>query len=194
MRTLLRLFAYYVGLGVLTAGLMVSVAVYSRAQSISPGGTFNPITDTIVGGQWTFRGSSPIKFEGNANTQLDDAYELTLAVPSPTADVTQTLQNATGTVTLQTGATITLTNVDLDTGDNSVAASICETQASVTATGVAATDNLIWTMTSSDLGLGFSVTAIIPTGANTVSIRVCNETAGALDPGAVADFRLVPIL
>ena len=136
--------------------------------------------------------SNGLQFEGA--TGGADAFETTLTLTDPTTDNTVTLQNATGTVTLQTGATITLTNVDLDTTDNSVAANICETQASVTATGVASTDNLIWTMTSSDLGLGFSVAAIIPTGANAVSIRICNETAGALDPGAVADFRLVPIL
>ena len=136
--------------------------------------------------------SNGLAFEGA--TGAADAFETTLTLTDPTTDNTVTLQNATGTVTLQTGATITLTNVDLDTTDNSVAANICETQASVTATGVAATDNLIWTMTSSDLGLGFSVAAIIPTGADAVSIRICNETAGALDPGAVADFRLVPIL
>jgi len=134
--------------------------------------------------------SNALTFEG----ATADAFETSITPTDPTADRTVTLQNASGTATLQTGATITLTNVDLDTTDNSIAAAVCETQAAVTATGIATTDNVIWTMTTSDLSLNFSVVAIIPSAANQVSIRVCNETAGALDPGAVADFRLVPIL
>lgn len=123
-----------------------------------------------------------------------NGFETTITPTDPTADRTVTLQNATGTVTLQTGATITLTNVDLDTTDNSIAANVCEDQAAVTATGVATTDNLLWVMTTSDLSANFSISHIVPSAANQVTIRVCNETAGALDPGAVADFRLVPIL
>jgi len=123
-----------------------------------------------------------------------DGFETRIVPTDPSADRTVTLQNASGTAMLQTQAVVTLTNVDLDTTDNSVAASVCETQAAVTAAGIATTDNLIWTMTTSDLGLGFSVTAIIPSAAGQVSIRICNETAGALDPGAVADFRIVSVL
>lgn len=87
------------------------------------------------------------------------------------------------------GSEITLTNVDLDTTDNSVAANVCERQANVTATGVVATDNLLWTMTSTDLAVTFDVGPIIP-GAGVVTIQVCNNSAGAADPGAVADFRI----
>jgi len=84
---------------------------------------------------------------------------------------------------------IVLTNVDLDTTDNSIAAGLCERQASVTAAGVVSTDNLLWTATSTDLNIAFSIGSIIP-NTGTVTIQLCNNSAGALDPGAVADFRI----
>jgi len=121
-----------------------------------------------------------------------DGFEVTLTTADPGADFTATLQAATGTIALQTQATVTLTNVDLDTTDNSIAANVCEDQAGVTAAGVAATDQLLWVMTSTDLGPNFSISHMVP-AAGTVTIRVCNETAGALDPGATADFRLTSI-
>lgn len=86
------------------------------------------------------------------------------------------------------GSEIVLTNVDLDTTDNSIGAGLCERQTGVTAAGVVSTDNLLWTMTSTDLNVAFTVLFIPNTG--TVTIQVCNNSAGALDPGAVADFRV----
>lgn len=85
----------------------------------------------------------------------------------------------------------TLTNVDLDTTDNSIAANVCEDQ-TVTVTGLVATDNVVVTMTTSDLGVGWIVMAHTP-ATDALKFRVCNETAGAVDPGAVADFRVVAI-
>jgi hypothetical protein len=86
------------------------------------------------------------------------------------------------------GSEIVLTNVDLDTTDNSVGAGLCENQ-SVTATGVVATDNLVVTMTSTDLNVAFAIGRAVP-GTDAVTLGVCNNSAGALDPGAVADFRI----
>ena len=132
--------------------------------------------------------SNNLAFEG----ATADGFETFFTPVDPTADRTFTLPNASGTVTIQTQETVVLTNVDLDTVDNSVAANICETQASITATGVLAADQLVWTMTSTDLSLSFSVCCMVP-GAGVVSIRVCNETGVAADPGIVADFRVTSL-
>ena len=96
----------------------------------------------------------------------------------------------TGTLLPQLGTTITLTNVDLDSTDNSIAAHVCEDQA-VTATGIATTDKIVWTMTSTDLAVTFGIGAIVPSGANQVTVRACNNSVAAADPGAVADFALI---
>ena len=132
--------------------------------------------------------SNNLAFEG----ATADASETFFTPTDATADRTVTIQDATGIMTLQTQATVTLTNVDLDTTDNSIAAHVCEDQASVTATGVLAADQLLWVMTSTDLAVTFSSGAIVP-GAGVVTIRVCNNSAGAVDPGAAADFRLTSI-
>lgn len=75
---------------VLLVGLLLGATMYSGAQSVSTGGTFQPLEDYVVAGVWTFRGASPIKFEGGA-ASADDGFELTLAVPNVTADTTLTL-------------------------------------------------------------------------------------------------------
>jgi len=75
----------------LLAGLLLGATAYSGAQDVSIGGAFLPLQDTVVSGVWTFRGASPIKFEGGTDRLADDAFELTLAVPSVTADTTLTL-------------------------------------------------------------------------------------------------------
>lgn len=138
--------------------------------------------------------SNALVFEG----ATADGFEISVVPEDAGADATISLPANTGNVLLVGGTVgsseITLTNVDLDTTDNSVAANVCEDQAGVTAAGVATTDTLIWTQTSTDLSPNFSVGAIMPTGAGSVTIRICNQTAGALDPGAVADFRLFRIV
>ena len=86
----------------------------------------------------------------------------------------------------------TLTNVDLDTTDNSIAAAVCEDQLNVAVAGLLASDNVIVTMTTADLSVTFNVMAHTPS-ANAIHFRTCNNSAGAVDPGAVADFRIVAI-
>lgn len=120
-----------------------------------------------------------------------NAFETLLVVTEPTADRTITLPDQTGNLVLALASVITLTNVDLDTTDNSIAAHVCEDQ-SVTAAGVAATDNLIVTMTTTDLSVVFSIGAVVP-GTGAVTFRTCNNSAAGADPGAVADFRIIRI-
>ena len=136
--------------------------------------------------------SNALVFEG----ATADAFEISLAPEDAGADATVSIPATTGNMLVVGGTVgsseITLTNVDLDTTDNSIAAHVCEDQASVTATGVVATDTLIWTMTTTDLGVTFSIGAIVP-GAGVVTIRTCNNSAGAVDPGATADFRIFRI-
>src|SRR3990167_7613776 len=75
----------------LLAGLLLGASALTLGQSVSSGGAFLPLEDITVSGVWTFRGASPIKFEGGTDLLADDAFELTLAVPSVTADTTLTL-------------------------------------------------------------------------------------------------------
>ena len=98
---------------------------------------------------------------------------------------------ATSPMTITNIRLYTLTNVDLDVADNSIAANVCERHA-LTVTGILSTDNVFLTETSSDLGTGFIVASWVPT-ANTLTLKACNITAGALDPGAVYDARAIAI-
>lgn len=106
--------------------------------------------------------------------------------------IAQSVPAVAGTEVMQLGTTVTLTNVDLDTTDNSIAAHVCEDQ-SVTATGLTATDNIAWIMTTSDLAVTFNVQLHTP-GTDTIVARVCNNSAAGADPGAVADFRIMRLM
>jgi hypothetical protein len=120
----------------------------------------------------------------------DVVIGVALSAASAGGDVTILLGPPAKTGTA--AAIVTLTNVDLDTTDNSIAAHVCEDQA-VTATGVATTDALLWTMTTTNLAVTFSIGAIVPSATDQVTIRTCNNSAGAVDPGAAADFKIIRI-
>lgn len=92
--------------------LLLSGAVYLRAQSVSSGGAFLPLEDITVSGVWTFRGASPIKFEGGA-ASADDGFELTLAVPNVTADTTITIPLMASTNGALLFSTLTTNDVDV---------------------------------------------------------------------------------
>lgn len=65
------------------------------AQSAtSVGGAFLPGIDYVLGGVWTFKGASPLVFEGATN----DGTKTTLTVTDPTANRTLTLPDATDTL------------------------------------------------------------------------------------------------
>jgi len=98
---------------------------------------------------------------------------------------------ATSPMTITNIRIYTLTNVDLDTSDNSIAAHVCEDQ-SVAVTGLLATDNVICTMSTTDLAVTFNVMCHTP-ASNAITFRTCNNSASGADPGAVADFRIVAI-
>ena len=174
---------------------VADIATASRTMTLPDMGAASAVlastltTNTVNVANAIWGVSNGLAFSGATGA---DGFEVTLTTADPGADFTATLQAATGTIALQTQATVTLTNVDLDTTDNSIAANVCEDQAAVTAAGVAAADQLLWVMTTTDLGPNFSISHMVP-AAGSVTIRVCNETAGALDPGAVADFRLTSI-
>jgi len=129
--------------------------------------------------------SNNLAFEGATAND----FETFITPTDATADRTITLPNDTGTVVLSPGAVVTLTNVDLDTADNSIAANVCEDLV-LTATGIAATDNIAWVMSTSDLAVTFDVLLHTP-GTNAITARTCNNSGSAADPGAVADFRIV---
>ena len=77
------------------------LAALAAAQN-SQGGSFLPGMDYIIGGQWTWRATnSPWIIEGTT----EDAFETTVTFTQPTADRTETHQDATGTVVLSPGAT-----------------------------------------------------------------------------------------
>ena len=96
----------------LVAGLVVGASVLALAQSVSSGGAFLPLEDITVSGVWTFRGASPIRFEGGA-ASADDAFELTLAVPSVTADTTLTLPTFGSAAAALLFSTLTTNDVDV---------------------------------------------------------------------------------
>ena len=131
--------------------------------------------------------SNNLAFEG----ATADTSETFFTPTDPTADRTITVPNDSGTLVLSPGAVVTLTNVDLDTSDNSIAANVCE-DIVLTATGIAATDNIAYVMSTSDLSVTFNVQLHTP-ATNAITARTCNNSAGAVDPGAVADFRIVRI-
>lgn len=96
----------------LVAGLVLGASVLALAQSVSSGGAFLPLEDITVSGVWTFRGTAPIKFEGGG-PQADDAFELTLAVPSVTADTTLTLPTFGSTSAALLFSTLTTNDLDV---------------------------------------------------------------------------------
>ena len=84
-----------------TAVLVLAWAGVVLGQN-SQGGSFLPGMDYIIGGQWTWRATnSPWIIEGTT----DDAFETTVTFTQPTADRTETHQNASGTVVLGEGTT-----------------------------------------------------------------------------------------
>src|SRR3990172_6370242 len=106
--------------------------------------------------------------------------------------IAQTIPAVAGTQMFQLGTTVTLANVDLDTTDNSIAAHVCEDLV-LTATGLTATDNIAWIMTTSDLAATFNVQLHTP-ATDAITARTCNNSAAGADPGAVADFRIVRLM
>src|SRR3990167_3016546 len=84
-----------------TAVLVLAWAGVVLGQN-SQGGSFLPGMDYIIGGQWTWRATnSPWIIEGTT----EDAFETTVTFTQPTADRTETHQDATGTVVLGEGST-----------------------------------------------------------------------------------------
>ena len=162
----------------LTGGAGAAVADSDGGQVNITGGAATAGAGTEDGGDVVIRGGAG--GESNGTIVLGDSNTAGIVVGG-----------TTGVALVTRIEVYTLTNVDLDTTDNSVAANVCEAQA-VTVTGVAANDSLVITLTSADLPLTFTVPHGIPT-ADTVTFRVCNETAGGLDPGATADFRVLAI-
>lgn len=63
-------------------------------SSVSSGGAFLPNENYVLGGVWTWRGASPLAFEGATN----DSLKTTLTVTDPTSARTWTLPDATDTV------------------------------------------------------------------------------------------------
>lgn len=183
-------------------GLMVSIAavllipIVLYAQNVLTTGR------ALVGDLELTRGGRAVVMTSNAGAPTDGTSGTEAGRAGPGSVLFDTTNKAVYTnvntqasptwdrLAVNPGAVITLTNVDLDTTDNSIAAHVCENQ-SVTATGVATTDNVLLTMTTNDLAVTFSIGSVVPTAADTLSFRVCNNSAAAADPGAVADFRIV---
>jgi hypothetical protein len=66
---------------------------YSQSQ-VSSGGAFLPNDNYVLGGTWTWKGASPLVFEGATN----DGLKTTLTVTDPTAARTWTVPDASDTV------------------------------------------------------------------------------------------------
>lgn len=90
------------------AACLVTIALVGQSQ-VSSGGAFLPNENYVLGGVWTWRGASPITFEGATN----DGVKTTLTVADPTAARTLTLPDATDTLVgkattdILTGKTLT---------------------------------------------------------------------------------------
>lgn len=93
-------------LGVVLAGL---VTVRLQSQPPSAGGAFLPLEDYVVGGSWTFRNATPLKFEGST----DDANEASFAFNDMTADITVTFPDAGNVSYAIVPNTLTTNEVDV---------------------------------------------------------------------------------
>lgn len=78
--------------GVLAVAL-ASIALLAQSQT-SIGGSFLPNENYVLNGIWTWKGASPITFEGATN----DSLKTTLTITDPTANRTWTIPDATDTV------------------------------------------------------------------------------------------------
>src|ERR1051326_74132 len=103
-----KTFKYYMFAALVVAYALGAVASMRGQSSVSSGGAFLPLQDTVVGGVWTYLGASPLKFEGATN----DSKATTLTFTDPTANRTWTVPDATDTF-VGRATTDTLTNKTL---------------------------------------------------------------------------------
>lgn len=76
------------------AACLVASLVFMGQVQVSSGGAFLPNENYVLGGTWTWKGASPLLFEGATN----DGLKTTLTVTDPTAARTLTLPDATDTL------------------------------------------------------------------------------------------------
>lgn len=152
----------------LLLGLLLGASALGVAQSVSSGGTFQPTEDYTVSGVWTFRGTSPIKIEGNTAT-TDDAFETTLTFTDPTADRTWTFGNVTDTV-VGRATTDTLTNKTLTSPTLTTPAIGAATGTSLALTGAL-------TSSGAAAGIGYA------TGAGCAVTQITNRATGVTCTG-----------
>ena len=156
------------------AGLLLGGAAYAGGQSVSSGGAFLPLEDITVSGVWTFRGASPIRFEGGTDLLADDAFELILAVPSVTADTTLTLPTFGSTSAALLFSTLTTNDFDVVNSVWGVSNGLRFEAATADA----------FELTLAPTNVGADVTATLPGGAD-AAYAVMPSTLTSNDVGVV---------
>src|SRR3989339_748714 len=125
-----------------------------------------------------------LKFEGDTA----DGFETFLRVIDPTTENYIDLPNASGTAVITDGnGALTATSIGID-GDGTVEVNTCDDTDTISVTGAEVGDVVL-------LGAPSAIEAgLIPTAfvsdADTVTVRLCNVTAGGIAPSALTTWRV----